>query len=300
MNRQPNSQSKISLAAIALGVFTAFLWALWPVLSRYSILQNLKPLDITVLRFIVAGLVMLPYLVRRGFGGIGLQAILFLSLSAGALYVASGLSGLTYAPAAHGGMIIPSSTMLFAAIGGWLFFGDKPSALRLLGMTLIATGIILAASSASLSVEFDRLWVGHILFVFAGACWGSFTVATQRINLSALHIAAIVSVGAMIIVTPPYVIFVLVLGDGGFLNAPFQEIAFQALFQGLVIAILALYTYAKTIKLLGSAKGSLFVALVPGMAPLLAYLILAETPSYLDIVSLVIISVGMVVALRAK
>jgi drug/metabolite transporter (DMT)-like permease len=299
-----HSFEPISFGAIALGVFTAFLWALWPVISRYSILQSMSATDITVVRFWVAGLVMLPYLFKHGLGGLSWLALLFFACSAGVAYVSFALTGLEYAPAAHGGMIIPSSTMVFAAIGGWLVLGEKPNAQRILGMLMIGAGIALTAGSAiSNNNQGDAsstLWVGHLLFLTAGMCWGSFTVAAQKTNLSALHIAAIVSVFAMLLVTPPYLLFSVVLGDGGLFNAPIKEVAIQGIFQGLIIAVLALFTYAKTIKMLGSARGSLFVALVPGIAPILAFLILGEQLSSLEILSLIVITIGMVVALRAK
>ncbi|MGH1542459.1 MAG: DMT family transporter [Arenicella sp.] len=291
-----SSKQELSMAALALGVFTAFLWGTWPVISRFSILQTLTPMDIVAIRFWVAGLILLPYLLKKGWGGLSLVQLVFLAAGGGMLYVYLALTGLSFAPSGHAGMIIPSCTMTFTFIGSWLFLGDRPKSQRILGILVIISGIIITNYFGSGAGAGSDAWIGHLFFVFAGFCWGSYTVAAKKAQLSALHLTAIVSVVSMFVYTPLYLVF----GEPMILQAELSDIMIQGVFQGVIIAILALFTYTKTIELMGASRASLFVALVPGFAVLIAYPVLGEVPGIYEIMGLILITSGMVIALRSR
>lgn len=290
-----NSQ-RLTVIAIAFGTFTAFLWAMWPVVSRYSILQSLSSNDVAVLRFWVAGLILLPYLIKKGWGGLTVIQVLFLAATSGMLYVYLALSGLNYAPSGHAGMIIPSCTMVFAFLGSWFILGDKPKSGRVVGVIIIIVAIIFANYVGQSSEITDKQWLGHLLFIAAGFCWGSYSVAAQRAMLPALHMTAVVSVVSMTVMTPLYFLF----GNPTIFQANLNEILFQGIFQGIIIAILALYTYTKTIELIGPSRTSLFVSLVPGFTAVIAYPVLGEVPTLYEILGLVFVTIGMVIALRFR
>jgi drug/metabolite transporter (DMT)-like permease len=107
---------------------------------------------------------------------------------------------------------------------------------------------------------------------------------------------AIVSVTSMLVFTPLYFIF----GEPNIFHASIKDIAWQAIFQGLIISILALYTYTKTIELIGASRAALFASFVPGFAVVIAYPVLGETPSLLELVGLALVTIGMIVTLRSK
>ena len=295
LENRPENQA-LSISAILLAVFTVFLWGLWPVVSRFSILDSFNPVDIVALRFWVAGIVLLPYLLKKGWGGMSVSSILFASCAGGMLYVFVALTGLSYAPSGHAGMIIPSTMMSVAVMGSWLIFGDKPSLQKIAGILIIVSGIVTTNYVSFDNPVSEKAWVGHLLFIAAGFCWGSFTVAARKARLPALHMTAIVSVVSMVVFTPLYFIF----GDPKILETNLNDVLFQAIFQGLIISILALYTYTKTIELMGATRAALFGALVPGFAVLIAYPVLNEIPQAIEILGLVLVTIGMVVTLRSK
>ena len=61
--------------------------------------------------------------------------------------------------------------------------------------------------------------------------------------------------------------------------------------------VLALLFYTRAIAILGAAKGSVFGALVPATALLLAYPILDEVPSTIELLGLILVTLGMTIAL---
>jgi drug/metabolite transporter (DMT)-like permease len=48
------------------GLAAVSMWAGWVVAVRYGIRTSLKPWDLTAFRFGVAGLILLPYLLKKG------------------------------------------------------------------------------------------------------------------------------------------------------------------------------------------------------------------------------------------
>ncbi len=144
-------------SAVAYGLVAALIWGAWPVISAVGIRQSLAVSDIAALRFLVAGLVLLPLVVRRGHGGLGWGRALVISLCAGAPYVMTSAGGLAYAPAGQGGIITPSCTLIFSTLGGWLLLGDRPPRQRLIGVAIILAAVALigdpAFSSGAIGVD---------------------------------------------------------------------------------------------------------------------------------------------------
>ena len=82
---------------------------------------------------------------------------------------------------------------------------------------------------------------------------------------------------------------------------PLQLLLPHIVYQGFFVSILALYLYSQAVLLLGPAVGSLFAALVPGLATVIAALFLHEQPALATIAGLLLVTLGMGVALfRAR
>lgn len=294
--------NKPLLAGIASGLIAALIWGAWPVLSRAGVAVggSLTALDITALRFGVAGLILLPVLLRLGLAGIAPLPVLLLSVGAGAPYVMTAVTGLSMAPATHAGIIIPSCMLSFTALGGWLFLGDRPSRTRLAGMAAILAGVGLVGSKAFLSdgAPFDTdTLTGDALFVASGLLWAIYTLSARRWNVGPLHATALVSVVSLILFAPVYA---LTADWAAVASAPLTEITVQAVGQGVVVGILALLFYTKAVGALGAARGSLFAALVPGLAAVMSYPVLGEAPGVPELAGLAVVTTGMVVAIRAR
>jgi hypothetical protein len=85
------------------GLTAVSIWASWIVAVRLGIKISLQPWDIVAIRFGVAGLILLPYLLKKGLaidrlGWAGLAAIM---LGGGGPMVMVSYGGLLFAPAAH-------------------------------------------------------------------------------------------------------------------------------------------------------------------------------------------------------
>src|SRR5262249_11758382 len=198
--------------------------------------------------------------------------IAVLSIGAGAPYTLIMYSGLTRAPASHGAVIVTGAMPVFAGLLAWLWLRERQRPSRALGLALIVIGATLGGRPELAAGGPTGL--GDTLFIVAAVLWALFTVAARRWQIDPLPATAAVWVLAL-----PYVPLYVALAGDRVLNAPRGEVLFQALFQGLGVAIVALALYAWAIRVLGAAAASLFMPLVPVFAVLLGVVVLGEVPA---------------------
>ena len=266
------------------------------VITRWSFLRTLTPWDLAAVRFVVAGLLLLPVLVRHGVAdaaGIGWRRAVVLATVAGAPYTLLLYAGLALAPAAHGAVIITGGTPAISTVLAWLWLGVRPSASRFAGVAAIVIGLALVSGSAFAGDS--RAWLGDVIFVAPAVMWALFTILTRRWQVDPVLGTAVVWVLALAYLPAYLLVFGLRV-----LDAPASELVLQGLYQGLGVAIVALTLYSYAIRVLGAATGSLFMPLVPVFGVLLAIPVLAEIPTTVQIVGMIGVSVGMVLASRAS
>ena len=287
------SDSDTLTTGILFGVLAALIWGAWPVVTRFGVQQTLSAPDVTALRFLVVGMITLPIFIKRGLQGIGWPKALIMASGAGILYMMAASHGFNFAPAGHGGVLVPSTMLTTAMLGSWIVLGDKPTKLRLTGYGILLTGIVLIGREGLSGSTGVDTWIGDLLFICAGFLWGVYTVTLRTCDTDPLHATAVVSVISMAVYTPLYLIF----ADSNIPEAPMSEILTQGAFQGIAAGLLALLFYSRAVKLMGAARGSLFAALVPGITVILAYGALDETPNMWELSGLVVVSAGMFYAL---
>jgi drug/metabolite transporter (DMT)-like permease len=273
------------------GLAAVFIWAGNIVVAGVGLRSNLTPWDISAIRFGVAGLVLVPYLMRRGLavdrlGWIGLVALVL----GGAPTVLLANAGLLFAPASHAGALFPGVMPLVVAVLAAPVLKEAFTLQKRAGFVLIATGVvgIVSVSGATIGTSQN---IGHLLFLASAFAFACYTVAMRRAHLEGLHAAAISAVGSMLIYLPPYAI---VAGTGLF-DAPPSAIALQALVQGLLTAVFSYVVYGLAVSILGASSGAAFAASCPAMTALLAIPILGEWPSSIDWAAITIICVGVYV-----
>jgi drug/metabolite transporter (DMT)-like permease len=273
------------------GLAAVSIWAGNIVVAGLGLRSNLTPWDISAIRFGVAGLALVPCLIRRGLaldrlGWIGLVALVL----GGAPTVLLANAGLLFAPASHAGALFPGVMPLIVAVLAATILEEAFTLQKKVGFALIATGVvgIVWASGGTIGTTQN---IGHLLFLGSALAFACYTVAMRRARLDGLHAAAISAVGSMLIYMPPYAI----LAGTGIFDASPSAIALQALVQGLLTAIVSYIVYGLAVSILGASSGAAFAASCPAMTALMAIPILEEWPSAVDWVATTLISVGVYV-----
>jgi drug/metabolite transporter (DMT)-like permease len=285
------------LKGAAFGFAAASIWAGWSAMTRLAVTTNLDALDIAALRFGVAGILLAPVVLQRGFardrlGWLGLAVVI---VGIGAPYVLVAAGGLRFAPASDQGALNPGCMPLFVALIAAIVLGESISVARKLGLALILAGALVTmvwhAIDRSIAWNASRTF-GDALFLCAALMTAGFTVVMQRARLDPLHAAALVATGSLVIFLPIY----LAVAGTRLAAVPLPDLTVQAIFQGVLVTIVSIVLYGRAIVILGASGGAALGALVPALSPLFAIPLLGEWPSETDWLGIILISAGVYLA----
>ncbi|WP_175687434.1 DMT family transporter [Burkholderia anthina] len=281
------------LTGIGYGLLAALIWGGFPVVTRLGVTHAaLDAFDIAFIRFAVSGTLLLPVVLRRGVRTPHPAAIVLMVIGAGAPYLLTVAAALSRAPVGYFALT-PGSMIAFTAVLGRWIARETLSAARIAGIVAILAGMALATSDA-LSGAIEPLALA--LFVLGGLLWAVYNVTTKHAAAGALHATAIVSVGSALLYCPLY----LVVRGGAVLHAPVAAIATQAIYQGVLMSVLALYCFSRAVVALGPAIGATFAALMPLLATLDAALLLGERPHATALAGIAVVTAGMIASLMRR
>lgn len=300
------------LAAVAtIGIWTGFI-----VIARAMALRSLTPWDIVLCRLVGAAAVLLPWgvsIVRRRRAA-GLTAPSWLGLSpldartsalcglfGGIGYAVFSYAGFVHAPAAHGSVLLPGMLPLYSALLSVWLLGEGLLPMRLVGLALILGGAVLVGGD-SLLRAFDGgdVWKGDLLFLTASLCWSIYAVTLRRERLDPVEATIATTVFAALVYLPVYTALVA-LGavESRLAAAPWGEIAFQAIWQGVGSVVLSGITFATMVRRFGPVRSTMLTALVPPLSAIGAVIFLGEPLGLNLVAGLALVTLGIVVGVRA-
>ena len=276
---------------MALGASVSFAAA------RAGILAGLSADDMIFARFLVAGTVMLPFVLYWGIGdlaGVGWKRGLVLLVTGGPLFALLQTEGYAFAPLAHGAVIAPSTVTILSTIGAGIILREKLTLSHVIGAVIVLTGIMAVSWQGFIdSRPGDSTWIGDLLFVLSSALWAGFTILLRYWRLDAVRATAVVAVLSMCVAVPAYVGY---RDPDHIAQLPVGALAVQGLMQGLVQGVLTLMAYSRAIAILGVSRAVLFPAIVPAISILIGIPLIGEIPSQLQIVGLGLVSIGLLIA----
>ncbi len=302
-SRKPPSVPPASprpLTGILCGLLAAAIWGVQAVVSRQSVADGLSAADVTILRFVAAGLVLLPYALRRmrpfPVGALGWRRALILTAIIGPSYSLILVGGAHFAPALHSSVISPGLIPVCTAALAYAFLGERPGAVRLAGLGLLLLGIALFSWEAIISTPTrEGAWIGDLLFVLIALLWSVFGLLARRWGADAIEVTV-----ATCLLSAPLLPLLGLVQPINLAQVPLAAILVQALYQGVLVGALALFLYTRSVAVLGAARAALFLPLVPVVTALSGMALLGETASGLEIAGMALAIAGMVVALRAR
>lgn len=284
------------LPGIAVGLVAASIGALYTVFARWGVAHGLAAQDMTVLRFGVAGLVMLPVLwlaLRRDAAGLiaRWRVWLAVSLLAGPPFGLLMFGALQWAPASHAAVFPFTAMSVMGTLMAAVFLGDRITVRKAVGIAVVVTGLVVL-SGLSLSSMTPQAMLGDLMFIAAGTLWAGFGIVSRKHRLPPLLATAVISVFALLTYVPAY--FALVGADRLLAAAP-QVLAVEVLVQGLIAGAGTLYSYSRMVALLGPARAAVFPALAPGIAALMAWPVLGHVPTGVELLGMLLAMTGLVI-----
>ena len=284
------------MLGIALGIAAALIWGMYLAMSRTGVSDGLVSADIAFIRSSVAGVIMLPWLIRHEpahLAGVGWRHSIALACLAGPLFVLIGAGGFQFAPLAHGAVLQPAAITIGGMIAASTMFGERLTAARIVGIATILLGLIFIAGPGLLTGSAQTL-IGDAMFVTAGLMWVTFSILSKRWAVSPLAATAVVSVLSAAIYAPGYMV---TNGLDRLLALPANTLMAQVLIQGVLSGVVAVIAFSRAVQLLGPGRATVFPAMVPAAAIIVGVPIAGEWPTTLQIAGLAIVTGGLLIAL---
>lgn len=302
----PRTQG-IAAAVVTVGIWTAFI-----VIARASAHGSLTPYDIALARIIGASLVLVPlgaWQVRRdraqassffGLSPLPWRITVGCGLFGGLAYAVLAYAGFFFAPAAHASVLMPGSLPLWTSLLALGLLGTPIKGARLLGLACIVVGDLLVGG-ASLLRAFDggEVWKGDLFFMSAAFCWSAYGVLARRHGLDAVRATTAVTVFAFLTYVPIFLgLCAAGLIQSHLMAAPWHEVLFQALFQGIGSVVISGITFVRMVGYFGPVRSTMITALVPGLSALGAVLLLGEPLQWNLWAGLLLVTVGITFGVR--
>ncbi|MCZ8183389.1 MAG: DMT family transporter [Beijerinckiaceae bacterium] len=284
--------SRRSLAILAM-LGAATIYGTNFAISRHGIQNGMTPNDMTFVRFLVAGIILLPLFVRSGLrdcAGIGWGRGLVLTVMSGLPMTLLMMQGLAWSPAAHGAAIGPGTVTVIGAIGGWLMFGNKPGWTVILGIAIVVAGLAMIGLAASTSGSRNVL-LGDLCFFGVGLIWGGYPLMLQLWKVDPLRATAVLSVLSAVAFSPWY----LLAGGSNLLNVNFWVVALHAINQGVINVVIGLWLWGFAVREVGAALSGRFPPLIPVIGTLTAIPLLGEIPGAIQWAGIALIVGGLMV-----
>lgn len=265
---------------------TILIWSGFVLVARMGGASALNAFDITALRFGAASLILLPLWIFWKRVPLFNKTVLSLALSGGIGYSVVVYFAFKHAPAAHGAVLISGLLPFFVPLlAFWLLKEPLRSNLRI-ALPVIAVGIL--CLGVDIFSRSENTLPGDILLVASSIIWALYSILAKRSGLGPWETAIGSALLAALIYLPVYLLFL----PKEILHAPVADIALQAIYQGVVVAVIAMFFYMAAMTRLGPARTGACMALVPALAGIGASLILGEALSAWLISGLLVTSTG--------
>ncbi len=258
----------------------------------------MPPVAFTFLRYALASVSLLAIL-RWSDGPIRLprpttlRLVLLGGLGFG-LYQVLWTVGLQTIPAGDSALLI-AATPVFTAVIAVLIGTDTLSPLRAVGVGLSFVGVALVVANGA-GFELSGSPVGFALTLGAAFCWATYTAVGARMlrRHSPLVLTTWASIGGTLVLAPIGLSQLLAPGavDLETAGGPLP-IVLAVAYSGLLAAAIANIVVFSGVRLLGPTRVTTIQALVPAMAVVLAFLILAEPIRVGQVVGGAIIVLGV-------
>jgi len=277
------------MAAISTVVIV---WSTFLVISRSGVQSGMTIFDIAALRYGIAGLICVPIvLYYKPWRTTTLTRLAMLAIFGGVPYGLLSYVGFIFAPAAHGGVFLNGMVPALALIIGYVWLRERPLAIQIVGSLLIIVGAGMAAFSASSGAN-PSAWIGDLAFFASGAAFAIFLILQRQWRADIPQILLAAAIVGAVTYLPIWALFL----PSTLAQADPNQIAMQAVFQGLFPNLLGLILLSHAVRRVGSTVAAAFLSAVPGVGSVMGLIFLGENPGLLAWAALPILTTGILLA----
>lgn len=279
----PSDTAKGFLAALVV----VACWSGFNIVSRFGSTASLTPFDLAALRYSVSAALTVPFFFRyvpirdwprhavlAAFAGLGYGILVY--------------SGFSYAPAAHAGLFVNGGIPFWTVIITTVLAGFHVARQTLIALLLSSAGLVLIGYHSLAAPTVTGQWIGDALFLAAALCWAIFGLLLRRWGIKPLHGVLGIAAFSAFTYMPVYLLWL----PSQLASESWGAIMLQAVYQGIIAALLAAGMYSYANQRIGACQASMMLALVPAFTAIGGYFILDEALSMTTGVGIVIVSLG--------
>ncbi|HET8730893.1 MAG TPA: DMT family transporter [Moraxellaceae bacterium] len=275
-----------SRSGYVLAAATVCIWAGFVLLSRLAGKSALNGNDVVALRFGVAATLLLPAWWWRWRVPLFTARMATLMVFGGMAYTLLAYWSFRFAPAAHGAVLLSGVLPFFVALVSWVVLGQAPTPRVRQALLLIAAGVVCLAIHSLGGLL--QSWPGDVMMLCASLCWAVYTVLVRRWGVAPAETTIGVTLLSALCFLPVYVLLL----PKGLLVTPWSTLVMQGLYQGVLVAIVAMVLYMQALARLGPLRLGTVMATVPAIAGIGATLVLGEPFSLWLVGGLLLTSAG--------
>jgi drug/metabolite transporter (DMT)-like permease len=273
--------------ACCAGVAVIFIWAGWITLSRYGMKTPLTPSDLTMLRYATALCFVSPLLLWYDWKKHSLSQWLVVGLGVGFPYTLLSFYGLKTIGAAHAGVLVNGMLPVLGTIAAYFIFSQKISYLKYLAIILI---FVSNAMMAGGDVVRPEMLGGFLMLVGAAVVYTAHMTGIRLWNVHFKDVIVMVPLVNVVLFLPFFL-----LQPTSFDQIEISELAVHAVYQGIVVNIVALMCVAYAIHHLGTIVVSLFMSFVPVVTAVFGWIFLEENLNGMQLLGIAGCTTGLLI-----
>ena len=287
------------LTGITLAIIATIIWSGNFIISR-QVHNTIPPITLNFYRWLTATVILVPFawkkfiaelpIVKKNMGYFLLSSIMGVSLFNTFVYIAG-----HHSTAINMALIGTTTSPIISVILARIFLHEKITALRVIGMIICITGILLLLSHGHfenlLSLSFTKgdWWMLAAAFSFAVY---NVSVKKKPAQMSSINFLFTIFLLGTVLLVPFY--FLELKNSGGFeINS---NSLFSILYLGLGTSVICFLFWNIAIARLGAGRTALFGNLIPVFSSIGAVILLHEKITTLHLISFIIVVTGLGIA----
>ena len=287
------------LTGITLAIIATIIWSGNFIISR-QVHNTIPPITLNFYRWLTATVILVPFawkkfiaelpIVKKNMGYFLLSSIMGVSLFNTFVYIAG-----HHSTAINMALIGTTTSPIISVILARIFLHEKITALRVIGMIICITGILLLLSHGHfenlLSLSFTKgdWWMLAAAFSFAVY---NVSVKKKPAQMSSINFLFTTFLLGTVLLVPFY--FLELKNSGGFeINS---SSLFTILYLGLGTSVICFLFWNIAIARLGAGRTALFGNLIPVFSSIGAVILLHEKITTLHLISFIIVVTGLGIA----
>lgn len=287
------------LIGISLAVLATFIWSGNFIIAR-GVINDIPPVTLAFYRWLTATIIILPFAWKYFFAEAKVIKERFLFFLLAAATGVSMFNTFVYIAGHHSTAINMAilgtcSSPIMSVILARIFLKERIPALRIVGMLVCITGILILLSQGNFQTLISFKFTKGDWWILAAALTFAIYNTSVRKKPAAMHpvnfLFVIFLLGTIVLL--PFYLFEL-KNEGGFAINAFNLSAI--LYLGIGASVICFLIWNKAIVALGSGRTALFGNLIPVFSSIEAVFLLNEKITSIHIISFILVAAGLVIA----